>query len=150
MNIQEIIRTAFAETTTPTGEIFCTADAEGAEDVFPNRHWSQLDTQELKYHSACINFLNNEGFSHYLPAFMFAAFEDNGIKDSLILKLYPPKNDLSRPSFAAWWSLLSDQQKLAVINFIEHFETQENIFPSATLIALQTDVKTSPSFKRDA
>jgi hypothetical protein len=124
--LPKIIHDAFANSSIPSRDIFSTLITEGAELIFPNTQWTELHVETLKYHSASINFLTNKAFAYYLPAFMLAAFEDDGIKDSLMFKLKPPNCDSSRPSYAAWWSLLNKQQQLATACFINYFETKEN------------------------
>src|SRR5688572_22039638 len=128
MDIEQIIHQAFTGTEPPPGALFSTNDAEGAEAVFGNARWEKLTAEELRLHSAAITFLSPPGFSYFLPAFMLAALTEHGIASSLEYRLAPPKNDLTRPSYAAWWRLLSTPQQEAVVAFVEHCQARDDTF----------------------
>ncbi|MFW2374819.1 MAG: DUF6714 family protein [Gammaproteobacteria bacterium] len=145
MDIEEMIHNAFSGTQLAPGELFVTSRTEGAEQVFPGAQWTQLNAETLKDHSASINFLSNEAFAYFLPAFMIAALEDSGIAVSLIYKLTPPKNNPSRPSFAAWWVRLSREQQITTISFLEHLEAQGDTIPPGVLDILRAELRAKQS-----
>jgi hypothetical protein len=131
------IREAFANNEPPTGELFVTSNTEGAERIFTNTRWRDIDAAALSFHGFSAAFMSGEAFAYFLPAFMLASLTDPGLRDTLLNALLPPKSDVSRPKFAAWWNLLSQSQKRAVVDFVEHCEGEGAIFPDASLQALR-------------
>lgn len=148
MDIEDLIRQAFISTRPPSSDLFSTSRTEGAYELLGNVQWEQLSTSSLQHHSASVNFLSAEGFAYFLPAFMLAALSEPGIACSVLSRLSPPKDDPFRPSHAAWWQLLSRQQQLAVISFIEHLQAQGDTFSPTALAALVAAVGANKSFKR--
>lgn len=150
MAIEQIIRQAFVGTEPPSCDLFSTSNTEGAEELFIHARWKQISIRQLQPHSASINFLSAAGFAYFLPAFMLAVLSEPGISGSLMYKLTPPKDDPFRSSYAAWWSLLSEQQQKAVVEFIEHSQATGDEFPLTALAALRSSFGANKSFKADA
>ena len=97
-----------------------TYDDEGASATFKGRRWREVSSDELRQVTACLNFFTPAAVVAYLPAFIVAALEHphSGVADCTIAFIKPPKANPFRPSYFAWWSLLSPSQRLAVIAFL--------------------------------
>lgn len=97
-----------------------TYDDEGAAETFAGRQWQDIDASELANATACLHFLTPAAIVAYLPAFMVAALArpSSGIGYSTVEFVKPPKGRPSRPSYSAWWSLLTPRQRLAVVSFL--------------------------------
>jgi hypothetical protein len=148
VTIEAQVRQAFAGSKPPAGELISTCNDEGASEALSGRSWEHVSPGQLQQHSAAVNFLAPPAFAYYLPAFMLASLSDAGVRDSLLSKLLPPKADPTRPSFAAWWQLLSGPQKAAVVAFVEHFEGTGLFLDSASVEALKRQGGPNTSFER--
>lgn len=106
--------------------VACTPYDEGLDDQFLGTSWRDHSPESLEC-AAPLPFFTPEGFAYFLPAYLRAArlCPHSGIVDSLVAQLLPPKGNLNRASFRAWWSLLSLQQQRVVIAFLNaHIDTQ--------------------------
>lgn len=116
------VQEAFAGAILARGESVTvpTYDDEGASSTFEGRRWQEVDRHELAMVTACLWFLTPAAVCAYLPAFLVASLEEpqSGIADATIRFIIPPKGNNRRPSFAAWWSLLSRRQQSAVVAFL--------------------------------
>ena len=148
MSIESIVHRAFAASEGPPSSLFSTANDEGAGQILMNSRWQDIRPLQLRMHSAAVNFLTSPAFAYYLPAFMLASLTEPGVRDSLLGVLVPPKGDVSRPSFSAWWSPLSESQKFAVLAFIDHCINEGLLDPSAAVEALKSNVGPNTSLER--
>jgi hypothetical protein len=148
VSIEAIVQEAYANTTSPPGPIFETSNAEGAEVVFSNVRWRDLHPDQLRTHSAAVNFLSPSAFAYFLPAFILASLSDLGVRDSLLSRLLPPKADTSRSSFTAWWNLLSLSQRNAVVAFVDRCRQDDATLPEASIAALKSAVGPNKSLER--
>lgn len=116
------VREAFASACLPLGQAVAieTYDDEGARATFEGRRWQDVAASELAMVSASLRFLTPPAVGAYLPAFLLAALADpdSGLADSTVDFVKPPKDNPSRPSYFAWWSLLSPAQRTAVVSFL--------------------------------
>lgn len=121
MAVREV-QEAFAGAVLARGESVAvpTYDDEGASSTFEGRRWQEVDRHELAMITACLWFLTPAAVCAYLPAFLVASLEAprSRIADATIRFIIPPNGNTRRPSFAAWWSLLSCQQQSAVVAFL--------------------------------
>jgi hypothetical protein len=148
VSIEANVRKAYANTSLPPGPLLETPDAEGAETVFSNVRWPDLRLDQLRAHTAAVTFLSPSAFAYFLPAFILAALSEVGVRDSLLLRLLPPKADASRPSFTAWWKLLSHPQKSAVVAFVEWCREDDPLLPEASIVALKNAAGPNKSLER--
>ena len=148
MSIEATVHKAYANTSFPPGPLFETTDAEGAEAVFSNVRWAELRPDQLRAHTAAVNFLSPSAFAYFLRAFILAALSELGVRDSLLLRLLPPKADASRSSFTAWWNLLSHPQKSAVVAFVERCREDDPLLPEASIVALKIAAGPNKSLER--
>ncbi|WP_425502927.1 DUF6714 family protein [Pseudomarimonas arenosa] len=97
-----------------------TYDDEGTESHFVGTHWTDHNATTLQKFASSLLFFTPEAAAHFLPAFLLATLQapESNLAESTIRFLSPPKGDASRPSFDAWWSLLSRKQQLAVVAFL--------------------------------
>ena len=116
------VQEAFAGAVLARGESVAvpTYDDEGVSSTFEGRRWQEVERHELAMVTACLSFLKPAAVCAYLPAFLIASLEEprSGIADATIRFIIPPNGNYRRPSFAAWWSLLSRRQQLAVVAFL--------------------------------
>lgn len=116
------IRSAFAHTRLPASDpvVTSTYDDEGTTVHFAGTHWSDHEPQTLDYYTDSMMFFTPAAKAFFLPAFLLAALTAprSGAAEAVLCLLTPPKSDVARPSYMAWWSLLSAPQKLAVVAFL--------------------------------
>jgi len=139
MPLSSQIEHAFANVPLPLGCDVFESDSEGADELFRGRERHDLRGSDLDYHSFALRAFSPAAFAYYLPAFMIAALEDEGLglADVLIDCLSPPSNNPSRPSFARRWLSLTRQQQAVVIAFMQHFSHRNPIAIQATVSALE-------------
>jgi uncharacterized protein DUF6714 len=148
VSIEATVHKAFANTSVPLGPLFEVADAEGAETVFSNASWAELHPDQLRTHTAAVNFLSPSAFAYFLPAFILAALSEVGVRDSLLLRLLPAKADASRSSFTGWWTLLSQPQKNAVVAFVGWCRQVDDSLSEASIVALKNAAGPNKSLER--
>jgi hypothetical protein len=148
VNIESSIRHAFATGREPPSLLFATANDEGAGEILTKSRWENIRPEQLRMHSAAVSFLTPSAFAYYLPAFMLSSLAEPGVRDSLLNALVPPKGDVSRPSFTAWWSLLSELQKAAVLAFIDYCLDEGYLYPGAAVDALKSTCGPNTSLER--
>jgi hypothetical protein len=121
-DVSREVREAFASAQLPHGQPVAkeTYDDEGASAIFEGRRWQDVTASELAYVTACLHFLTPLAVRAYLPAFLVASLEDpySGVADCTVSFIKPPKDNPSRQSYSAWWSLLSPIQRAAVVSFL--------------------------------
>lgn len=73
--------------------------------LFLGRAWSSIPSSEVFAQRVALSLFSNEAFAYYLLALLVAAAFDPGGNLMCDLCNYRcrPKNDPSRPRFAAWW-----------------------------------------------
>jgi hypothetical protein len=140
VTLESTVRSAFRETELPTGDLFETAQNEGASELFDNARWEGIQPDQLRNHSAAVGFLAPGAFAYFLPALIIVSLTDAGVRDSLLQRLLPPKADASRPSFVAWWRLLSQPQRHAVVSFLEHCAVADSTVSDSSLAAVRSAV----------
>jgi hypothetical protein len=148
VSIEAIVHQAFAKTELPPGALFATEDDEGARAIFTGARWEDIEPDALQRHSAAVNFLSPSAFAYFLPALILASLSDAGVRDSLVTRLLPPKDDPTRPSFASWWELLSHPQRSAAIAFVDHCNESGCALPSASIEALKSAAAPNKSLER--
>lgn len=126
MSLQEEIRKVFANVSRPSDDALFLYDSEGADAVLYARRWDEVPAADLNYHSVALLAFTPSAFVYFLPAFMIAALNNKGwgLKDNVLYSVSPPKGNPKRPSYQQWWSLLSTEQRLCVIAFIEEFSPE--------------------------
>jgi len=83
-------------------------------------HWNDVPPEVLERNSQYLAFLDAEGMRYYLPAFMTWYLKSDGIigGEDLVLNLDP--HDKCIRWFNDRFSLLNDEQSLAVLSFLQH------------------------------
>ena len=116
-----------------------TYDDEGTTEHFCRTHWKDHSGDNLESFTSSITFFTPEAFAFYLPAFMIAALRNpsSGIGSSLVYRLCPPKADLHRPSFLAWWARLSGPQQGTVVAFLRELQERNESVPELAVLALE-------------
>jgi len=129
-NIADEIKQAFLSSPIPP-PLGCVSascyDDEGTTKVFLGTSWEDHRPENLALFTHSLTYFTPEAFAYFLPAFMLASLclPSSGIFDGLIFRLAPPKGNVHRPSFVAWWSLLSLRQRGSVIAFLDHLRDCE-------------------------
>lgn len=131
------ITRAFESSRFPVGKDISVdpSNDEGTSEFFLGTRWQDHNAETLQNFTV-LSFFTPEAFCYYLPAYMLAALQHphSGIADTLIEFLCPPKNNPKRPSYWAWWSQLSADQRASIVAFLEEFHN-ENPERLSTVIA---------------
>lgn len=141
--MQQIILAAFPTDALPPLLVAVnTYDDEGLEKLFRGRRWSAIPTEDLLVQLVGLSFFTPEAFAYYLPALMSAAVSepDSNLMGDLCNYLRPPKNDPCRPSYAAWWFLLTPEQRNAVVSFLRFAQAEGCFLEGAAIVALEKRV----------
>jgi hypothetical protein len=119
------ISVAFQDVECPEDDAISTPtyDDEGTTAQFANTRWqdhAEPDTSALLWFTPA-------AFRYFLPAYLIASLKDPSsvTAEYTIDHLCPPKNNPRRPSYLARWSLLSKEQRLCVIAFLERFQPND-------------------------
>jgi hypothetical protein len=125
MTLKSRIQEAFAEVPRPNDDAIFESDSEGAEDAFYDHRWDEVSVADLHYHTFALRAFSVVGFLYYLPAFLIASLENkrSGLADAVTDRLSPPKSEPRRPGYQRWWSHLSKEQRLCIIDFLEEFRS---------------------------
>ncbi|HWT14442.1 MAG TPA: hypothetical protein VN581_01565, partial [Patescibacteria group bacterium] len=96
----------------PKGSITASDHDEGTTRLFLGTSWREHNAATLAGETHTLNYFTPEALAYFLPSFMLAAIRapTSGVFDALFNRIRPPKDDSSRPSFQAWWQLLSFDQ----------------------------------------
>jgi hypothetical protein len=102
-------------------------DDEGTTETFLGTSWQDHSPKDIEQFTHSLSYFTPAAFAYFLPSFMLAALHlsSPGVLDALLFRLLPPKGNTSRPSFVAWWSLLSIRQRNSVVAFLEYFSIRE-------------------------
>ena len=122
MTLAEEIEAVFRDAVYPAGDpISESRYDEGTTNVFAGTHWRDHSPQQLEFHTFALNVMTPQAFAFFLPAFLLGSLRPDvpGLRDSLITKLCPPKHDVRRPSYFAWWQLLTTGQRRVIIEFLK-------------------------------
>jgi hypothetical protein len=134
------IERAFAGIALPEGLPLSveTYDDEGADANFRGRRWRDLGYGELKDLTPCLSFFTPGAFCYFLPGFLLASLAQptSWFAGDVANRLCPPKNDPTRASYAAWWRLLSGEQRKATAAFLHHMQRVHGAIPQADLSCL--------------
>jgi len=135
------IRDAFSAAALPADEPISieTFDDEGAAERFKLSHWRDHGFAELKELTPCLSFLTPKAFCFFLPACLLASLEDpaSWFAAEVASRLVPPKNDPSRQSYSAWWTLLTRDQRAAVVAFLKLMQSMYGAVPEADIGRLE-------------
>ena len=135
------IREAFSAAALHAGEPISidTFDDEGASQHFELTHWRDHGYAELKDRTPCLLFFTPNAFCFFLPAYLLAALDEpeSWFAGEVASRLVPPKNDPSRPSYAAWWTRLSPDQRVAVVSFLRWMQSGYGAVPEADIARLE-------------
>ncbi len=119
---------AFADARYPAGDAISQApeNDEGTAEYFKGKHWRDIDRSDLMRRRFALVAFTPAAFAYFLPTYLLACLEsDRAPLDSLLPALTPPKNNPKRPSYWAWWSLLSADQRRVVIKCLRHWDLAE-------------------------
>jgi len=121
------VKEAFAGNSYPEGKPFL-ADFASDYDrriflpMLTDKHWGQLQPEELIFISNEIWYLTNEAFAYFLPAFLIHKFVgDFNTSISIYARLIPPDNLEEFSNFEVLTVLFTLQQRKVIKRFIEHF-----------------------------
>lgn len=135
---------AFADARCPAGDAVAQApeNDEGTAEYFRGKHWRDIDRSDLMRRRFALVAFTPVAFAHFLPAYLLACLEspDRAPLDSLLPALTPPKNNPKRPSYWAWWSLLSADQRRVVIKCLRHWDVSEAGSLSLAVTSLEATV----------
>ena len=132
---------AFGAEIFPPGETVSieTYDDEGANENFRGTHWRDHQFSELENLPSCLTFFTPRAFCFFLPSFLLASLEEptSGFASEVAERLCAPKNDPSRPSFLAWWSLLTREQRSVIVAFLHVMQSKHGAIPHADISRLK-------------
>jgi hypothetical protein len=116
-----------------------TYDDEGTTEHFRASHWRDHGYAQLEEMISCLSFFTPVAFCFFLPGYLLASIENptSWFAAEVARRLCPPKNDPSRLSYSAWWSLLTQEQKLAVISFLKVMQSKYGAVPEADIACLE-------------
>lgn len=143
MSLSSRIQKTFADVPRPADESIFACDSEGAETAFLGRRWDEVSGPDLHYHTFALLAFTASAFVYYLPAFMIASLESRSsdLPDAVVDRLCPPKYNPKRPSYQKWWSLLSKEQRLCVIDFLEEFRSDNPQHYDSVITSLRNNVE---------
>ena len=106
-----------------------TYDDEGTNDHFYSTYWQDHNMPEIAYFTSSFTYFTPKAFCYFLPSFLLASLDEpnSGFTEVVTEHLCPPKNDTARPSFMAWWSLLTNAQRTVVIDFLKAMQLEYNL-----------------------
>jgi hypothetical protein len=127
LDLEKVIKAAFAKTPKPGHKLTDTYDDEGAQEYFEGRTWDGHSTRDIRSHADAMSFFTPEAFRYYLPAFMLAELREPDIADIVgdyvVYKFGPPTKSW-QPSHAARLSLLTTEEKQAILLFIRYMQNK--------------------------
>lgn len=114
-------------------------DDEGTNDHFYSTYWQDHNMPEIAYFTSSLTYFTPEAFCYFLPSFLLALLDEpnSGFTEVVTEHLCPPKNDPARPSFMAWWSLLTYNQRTVVIDFLKAMQLEYNLVPNLDIEKLE-------------
>ena len=114
---------------------------EGTAEYFRGRNWRDVDRSDLMRRRFALVAFTPAAFAYFLPTYLLACLEsDHAPLDSLLPALTPPKNNPKRPSYWAWWSLLSSNQRRVVIQCLRYWDRAESGLLSMAATSLEATV----------
>lgn len=111
---------AFPTRPLPPGTRLTESDDEDTIRCFGGTDWRDHDAQSIALMTHSLQFFSPAELVRFLPAYLSAALRlpDHAIAQAVIERVRPPKGNVRRPSFMAWWSLLDTHQRDLVCRII--------------------------------
>ena len=138
------VRGAFANTPFPAGDLIShnPGNDEGTAEYFRGKSWRDIERAALLRRRFALVAFTPAAFAYFLPAFLVASLEAPNLDllDALTSALRPPKNKPKRPSYWAWWSLLTVPQRRVVIKCLRHWDSADFGDLSSAAASLEENV----------
>lgn len=133
-----IIREAFKDTPYPAGKLTDTYDDEGVSEYFTGKKWETLNISDLRKHYVALSFFEPQAFRYFLPAFMLAELTDPETADvigqSIVFHFSKP-NDYWVESYDKRLSLFTENEKNAIMHFIDYMQSTYGMFEDQVIYA---------------
>lgn len=133
--VEAIIRAAFAKTPMPKdSKLVNTYDDEGAQEYFGGRCWDGHSVEDIRLQADAMSYFTPEAFRYYLPAFMLAELSDPEIADIVgeyVVSIFGPQPQDLQSFQEERLSVMSSEEKLAVLHFIKYMQEEYGGFEVA-------------------
>ncbi len=144
MQLVQNIKEAFSPREYPGDDcLLLPGDDEGEGQLFFGKDWRELTYEQLELRTFVLLCFTPDAFCYFLPAYLIASVEnpDSGLADEVLERLFPPKNDPTRPSFCAWWGKLSPAQKQVVLGVVRFHAARDDSMRPGFVEALERACK---------
>jgi len=143
--LRRTIHDAFAHSKPPKEAVAAAAPGQpGYEErdqlrvAFHGQPWQRVPAALAQLHHDTLGFFTDEGFHHYLPAWLTGALEEETDLDFFTLQaLVPPAEGAGRKEFEQRAALFDKAQRAAIAAFLGHLAQAPDDFDAADLAAAQ-------------
>ncbi len=121
--LRELIEVAFSNARHPGSENLTTCPCDECAEIreyFADCGWRGHSVEQLRNVETALFHLSHEGFRYFLPAFCLAVLEDpdraEAIPDLIVASVSPANSNFANMRV----SLLSAQERMAVVRFLDY------------------------------